>query len=69
MGRAIYRIVPHRGGWGVDHNGSIAGPYASKEAALEAAVGPAMNAIKLGDAVDIEVPGGEGDSMLGTRDR
>jgi hypothetical protein len=39
MERALYRVVPHQGGWGVDHNGSIAGPYVSKEAAFEAAVG------------------------------
>src|SRR4030081_2851860 len=38
MGRALYRVIPHQGGCGVEHNGSIAGPYASKEAALEAAL-------------------------------
>ena len=69
MGRANYRIVPHQGGWGVDQGGSLAGPYVSKEAAFEAAVGPAMNAIKLGDEVNLTVPGGEGESVLGTRDR
>jgi hypothetical protein len=32
-------------------------------------VGPAMNAIKLGDEVRIVVPGSEGDATLGTPDR
>jgi hypothetical protein len=69
MARVTYRIIPHQGGWGVDHDGGIAGPYVNKEAALEAAVGPAMNAIKLGDEVRIMVPGSEGEPMLGSRDR
>jgi hypothetical protein len=50
-------------------SGSIAGPYVSKEAAFEAAVGPAMNAIRLGDEVRVMVPGREGESALGTRAR
>jgi Uncharacterized protein conserved in bacteria (DUF2188) len=70
MGRASYRIVPHQGGWGVDQNGTIAGPYGSKEAAFEAAIGPAMNAIKEGEEVELSVPGSDGrHSVLGTRDR
>jgi hypothetical protein len=68
MERALYRIIPHQGGWGVDHDGTVAGPYVNKEAAFEAAVGPAMNAIKLGDEVRIMVPGSDGEPMLGARD-
>ena len=30
MGSAVYRIVPFEGGWGVAHDGSTAGPYATK---------------------------------------
>jgi hypothetical protein len=69
MGGAIYRVVRYQDGWGVEHDGGVAGPYVSKEAAFEAAVGPATNAIKLGDEVDIRVPGGDRGSTLGTRER
>ena len=47
-----------------------AGPFASNEAALEAAIGPAMNAIKEGHEVVLTVPWSAGDqSALGTRER
>ena len=36
MGSAIYKIVAYEGGWGVAHDGSTTGPYATKEAAFEA---------------------------------
>jgi hypothetical protein len=68
MARAAYRVMPFQGGWGVDHNGTVAGPYISKEAAFEVAVGSAMNAIKQGDAIDLSVPGRDGESSaLGAR--
>lgn len=44
-------------GWGVSHDGAISGSYMTKEAAFEAAVGPASNAIKDGHAVQITVEG------------
>jgi uncharacterized protein (DUF58 family) len=69
MASANYRIVPRDGGWGVDHNGRTAGPYASKEAALEAALGSAMNAIKEGYEVNLTVPGSDGKSTLGISER
>ena len=48
-------------------DGSAAGPYVSKEAALEALLGPIMNEIKRGSVIELHVPGSaEGDSMLGT---
>src|ERR1051326_5379397 len=51
MKSAAYRIVPFEDGWGVAHDGKTTGPYETKEAAFEAAVLPASNAIKLGYAV------------------
>ena len=29
MGSAVYKIVPFEDGWGVEHDGSTAGPYVS----------------------------------------
>jgi hypothetical protein len=57
MGRAIYKVVETKDGWGVSHGGSVSGSYMTKEAAFEAAVGPASNAIKDGHAVQISVEG------------
>jgi len=57
MGRAGYEIVKADGGWSVSHQGETSGPYATKEAAFEAAVGAASNAIKLGHEVNVHVPG------------
>jgi hypothetical protein len=55
MKLASYNVVPNRGGWGIEHDGRVMGRYATKEAAFEAAVGPASNAIKDGLAVRIAV--------------
>jgi hypothetical protein len=60
MSVASYRIVPNRNGWGVDHDGRVVGAYATKEAAFEAAVAPASNAIKEGHEVRIVVLGSDG---------
>ena len=57
MQHATYNIVANKGGWGISHNGSISGEYLTKEAALEAAVGAASNAIKNDYAVTITVDG------------
>jgi hypothetical protein len=62
MGIASYKIVPNENGWGVAHDGRVKGSYATKEAAFEAAVAPASNAIKQGHEVRIEVVGSDGDS-------
>jgi hypothetical protein len=59
MKSAAYRIVHSRDGWGVEHDGKVEGSYDTKEAAFEAAVGPASNAIKLGYEVSIMVEGSE----------
>jgi hypothetical protein len=66
MNSATYDVVPNRGGWGIAHDGKVHGRYATKEAAFEAAVGPASNAIRDGLAVRITVEGSAaGESALG----
>ena len=61
-----YRIVPSEDGWGIEHDGEISGQYVTKEAAFEAAVQPAANAIKEGLGVAIQVPGRRaGETALG----
>jgi hypothetical protein len=66
MGQAVYKIVETKDGWGVSHHGKVSGSYMTKEAAFEAAVGPASNAIKEGHAVQISVEGSAtGESALG----
>jgi hypothetical protein len=66
MAEAAYKIVPLNGGWGVLHDGIVSGDYLTKEAAFEAVVGAASNAIKMGQAVTITVEGSEsGEPSLG----
>lgn len=60
MKLASYSIARHEDGWGVEHDGELTGAYDTKEAAFEAVLGPASNAIKLGHAVSITVPGSDG---------
>jgi hypothetical protein len=68
MAEAVYKIVAHNGGWGVLHDGSVSGDYITKEAAFEAVVGPASNAIKMGQTVTITVEGRDrGQPSLGKR--
>jgi hypothetical protein len=65
---AVYKIVAHNSGWGILHEGTVSGDYITKEAAFEAAVGPASNAIKNGQTVTITVEGSErGEPSLGKR--
>jgi hypothetical protein len=60
MERIYYSIVKMSGtGWAIRHDGRLAGDYATREAAFEAAVGPASNAIKQGHAVTVSVEGTE----------
>lgn len=63
MGSAIYRIVPYQEGWGVAHDGSTTGPYATKEAAFEATAAAASIAMREGHAVEINAPGREADRL------
>lgn len=68
MKSATYTIERRADGWGVEHDGQLAGAYDTKEAAFEAVLGPASNAIKLGHAVSITVPGSDGqEPALGAR--
>jgi hypothetical protein len=60
MAQAVYRIVPHKEGWGVLHDGTVSGDYMTKEAAFESVILPASNAIKTGQSVTITVEGSEG---------
>jgi hypothetical protein len=60
MKRAQYTIVGHDGSWRVEHDGELSMPYATKEAAFEAAVAPASNALHAGLEVLIHVPGKQG---------
>ena len=69
MGKAYYDIVGTTESWSVTHDGATNGDYASKEAAFEAAVAAASNAIKFGHEVRITVPGQQmdGGTALGTK--
>jgi hypothetical protein len=68
MKSATYKVIAHRGSWAVEHDGEVTGPYDTREAAFEAAVGPASNSIKLGYAVSLSVEApAKGASALGSR--
>jgi hypothetical protein len=68
MGQARYDIRRAHDGWRILHDGQTLGGYATKEAAFEAAVGPASNAIKQGHGVTISVEASaEGEPALGLR--
>ena len=67
MPRTTYKIIPHEDGWGMERDGAVTGPCATKEAAFEAAVGSLSNAIKEGLEISLTVPGRRaGESALGT---
>lgn len=55
MAHTVYRIQPVQDGFCIEQSGHRSIVYATREAALEAAVGPASNSIKDGDDVTIEV--------------
>lgn len=57
MGQAIYNVVPYQDGWGVDHDGTIVGPYETREAAYEATVAAGSIALKEGHELLISVRG------------
>ena len=63
MGSAVYRIVPYEEGWGVAHDGSVGGPYVTKEAAFEATAAAASLALRNGLAIEISAPGREADVL------
>jgi len=49
------RSRPKGTGWAIETNGGIGGDYVTREAAFEAIVGEASNAIRNGEAVEIIV--------------
>ena len=65
MAEARYAVVGKNGQWAIDHDGAHEGEYSTKEAAFEAAVAAASNAIKQGHSVAITVPGSDGRSTVG----
>lgn len=50
-----FAVVVNGEGWAISKNGNVAGDYLTREAAFEAIVGEASNAIKAGEAVEIVV--------------
>jgi hypothetical protein len=61
-----YSIVRVGEEWGVRLGTDVSGSYLTKEAAFEAAVGAASNAIKEGHAITISVEGaGAGQPAMG----
>jgi hypothetical protein len=50
-----FAIVPSNDGWGIELNGELGGDYLTREAAFEAVVGDASNALRNGDKVEIIV--------------
>lgn len=46
MERKSFEIEPAAGGWRVIEDGEPVGPYATREAAFEAVIGPISNALK-----------------------
>ncbi|MCK0207945.1 hypothetical protein MWN33_07845 [Starkeya koreensis] len=63
-----YRLTGREGEWRVETDELAGMAYASKEAAFEAAVAAASNAIRDGFEVIIAVPGADAEPMLGTED-
>jgi hypothetical protein len=61
-----YKIVRNGDSWAVNHDGTLEGEYATKQAAFDSAVVAAANAIKDGVGVSITVdPPAPGESALG----
>ena len=68
MSNETYRVVRQGKSWAVDHDGRLEGDYATKEAAFEAIVAAASNAIKDGNGIAIKVPQREaGETAVGGR--
>lgn len=62
----VYEIVGREAEWRVAHEGGTGMAYATRQAAFEAAVAAAANALKDGHDVTIHVAGGAvGESALG----
>jgi hypothetical protein len=55
MALSKFNVAPESDGWKVDTNDGASGPYLTREAAFEAILGPASNALKQGDEVRIVI--------------
>ncbi|MDR6951672.1 hypothetical protein J2X65_001021 [Ancylobacter sp. 3268] len=65
-GHDVYEIAGREGAWHVVYGGKAGMTYATKEAAFEAAVAAASNALKDGNEVTVHVPArAPGESALG----
>ena len=53
-----FRVAAKDGGWCVEEDDTLSAPYATKEAALEAAAGFASVALARGDGIEISIPPG-----------
>jgi len=67
MGLAQYAIIPVRDQWGVLHDGTVNGEYATKESAFESAMAAASLAIRQGHEVHVSVPGRQDDEAALTQ--
>jgi hypothetical protein len=68
MDLAFYHIARTTDGWTVEHEQDSSPPYSTREAAFEAVVGAASNALRTGSALKIEVDApGPGEPALGQR--
>jgi hypothetical protein len=59
MDTAVYKIASKGEGWVVLHDGNEAGPYVTKEAAFQAAIGPISLTIQDGLAVQLNIEAGQ----------
>ena len=70
MGLAQYAVIAVDDRWGVLHDGSVEGDFATKESAFESAIAAASLAIRQGHQIHVSVPGrdaGNG-TALGAKD-
>jgi len=68
MSNETYQVVRRGKSWAVDHDGQLEGDYVTKEAAFEAIVAAASNAIEDGYGIAIKVPQREaGETAVGGR--
>jgi hypothetical protein len=55
MALARFNVAPEADGWKIDTNEGASGPYLTREAAFEAVLGAASNALKQGDEIRIVI--------------
>jgi phosphotransferase system HPr-like phosphotransfer protein len=57
MGLAQYAVIAVDDRWGVLHDGSVEGDFATKESAFESAIAAASLTIRQGHEIRVSVPG------------